>query len=91
MVMFVVNLLYQRFGAILMSRHRFMKLFYLKNQAFSTVMLVGKLSNESNPQNQNEIWVIIKNINIKIDKFLKSSLKHKDSSFGQLRSRGLSL
>ena len=45
MVMFVVNLLYQRFGAILMSRHRFMKLFYLKNQAFSTVMLVGKLSN----------------------------------------------
>ena len=41
-----------------------MKLFYLKNQAFSTVMLVGKLSNESNPQNQNEIWVIIKNINI---------------------------
>jgi len=44
MVMFVVNLLYQRFGAILMSRHRFMKLFYLKNQAFSTVMLVGKLS-----------------------------------------------
>ena len=44
MVMFVLNLLYQRFGAILMSRHRFMKLFYLKNQAFSTVMLVGKLS-----------------------------------------------
>jgi len=43
MVMFVVNLLYQRFGAILMSRHRFMKLFYLKNQAFSTVMLVGKV------------------------------------------------
>lgn len=34
---------------------------------------------------------LIKNINIKIDKFLKSSLKHKDSSFGQLRSRGLSL
>lgn len=44
MLMFVVNLLYQRFGAILMSRHRFIKLYYLKNQTFSPATLVGKLS-----------------------------------------------
>lgn len=40
----MVNLLYQRFGAIFMSIHRFAKLFCLKNQAFPPVLLVGKLS-----------------------------------------------
>ena len=42
--LFVVNLLYQRFGAIFMSMHRFAKLFCLSNQAFTPILLMGKLS-----------------------------------------------
>jgi len=34
-----------RFGAILMSKHQFYQLFFLKDQALAPAMLVGKLSN----------------------------------------------
>lgn len=40
-----LDLLYQRFGAILMSMYTFYKIILLKNQAFTPVLLVGKLSN----------------------------------------------
>ena len=43
-MLFVVNLLYQRFGAIFMSIHQFVKLFCLNYQAYSPTLLVGKLS-----------------------------------------------
>ena len=44
-MLFVVNLLYQRVGAIFMSIHQFVKLFCLNYQAYSPTLLVGKLSN----------------------------------------------
>ena len=43
-MLFVVNLLYQRFGATFMSIHQFVKLFCLNYQAYSPTLLVGKLS-----------------------------------------------
>ncbi|MEE1257623.1 MAG: hypothetical protein UHN47_14075, partial [Lachnospiraceae bacterium] len=43
-MLFVVNLLYQRVGAIFMSIHQFVKLFCLNYQAYSPTLLVGKLS-----------------------------------------------
>ena len=43
-MLFVVNLLYQRFGAIFMSIHQFVNLFCLNYQAYSPTLLVGKLS-----------------------------------------------
>ena len=46
-MLFVVNLLYQRFGAIFMSIHQFVKLFCLNYQAYSPTLLVGKLSNSN--------------------------------------------
>ena len=46
MVLVVVILLYQGSGAILMSMHQFIVFFCLKIQAFTPILLLGKLSNE---------------------------------------------
>ena len=44
MVMVVVILLYQRFGAIFMSKYQFEQSICLNDQALAAIMLLGKLS-----------------------------------------------
>ena len=54
----MVNLLYQRFGAIFMSMHRFAKLFCLSNQAFLPILLMGKLSNLFNFDSKRGVYSV---------------------------------
>ena len=44
MLLVVVILLYQRFGAIFMSMHRYLIEFFLRNQVFMSTFHVGKLN-----------------------------------------------